>query len=84
MAWSLAPRELGLALSEFGPADGGDAQGGGVGELLGVPADEGAGDPPLLKCRLQLRKSSFDLRADTRNCWKDDQRDARGNERILD
>ena len=24
MAWSLAPRELGLALSEFGPADGGD------------------------------------------------------------
>jgi len=35
----IGPGELGLALGELGAPDGGDADGGGVGELLGAPAD---------------------------------------------
>ena len=41
------PGELGLAGGEFGTADGGDADFGLGGELLGTPSDERSGGPDL-------------------------------------
>ena len=43
----IGPSELGLACGELGATDGGDADGGGAGELLGAPANERTGGPDL-------------------------------------